>query len=212
MWLKMIFKKTKSKNLKFFIVGIMAVIMFSSFVSAFGVGFQNTRLSLNPGQTIDSAFSLQNHKDGEGDLIIEVILEEGGEYLTFTEGTQFNVPTKTSVPAPVRISVPVDAKIGEVYTLKVLFRSVSGGVEEVDGEGTSIGLLLSQRRNIEIEVVPEEIVEPELPAPEEGLGTIWWVLGIVVVIIVIVVIYFLVKGKGDNSVNMPVKGGKVVQR
>lgn len=174
----------------FVLIGFMLIIISGILVSGFGVGFESNKLKLYPGEVLDSSFILQNYQDNAGVLNIEVNIEEGTDYMSLTNGNVFEVPVQSSIIAPVKVSVPQDAKIGDVYKVKVLFRASGGEAEKESGKNTAVGFLFSQRRNIDIEVVPKPApAEPEAPASQPtstaNNAVWWWILGIVVLIIII---------------------------
>lgn len=193
-------KKIKIRKLNFFVAWFIFVILSSIIlVSAFGVGFIGNKLNMYPGQVLEDTFSLQNTEEGADNLVIEAQIEEGDEYISFIGENEFEIPEGGNAAVPVRISVPGDANIGDVYTFTLLFKVISG-LEDVETEGTSIGFAMSQRKTIEIEVISEEEPPEELPAPsEEQIGIGWIILGILIVIIIVVLIYFVVKEKKGTS-------------
>ena len=197
---KMEFKKIskKEKGLSFLVVGILMVVGLSTFVSAFALGFAN-KISLYPGESTDTSFSLQNVIEPTADLVLGVVVEEGSEYVSFTEGTQFNVPEGESVRAKVRVSVPETASVGDIYTVTVVFGTVSS--ESIGDEGT-IQFTTFHRKSFEIEVMAEPALEIEEPAAGEGLGAGMWILIIVIIVVVIVVIVLVVKKKKNASIGV----------
>ena len=184
---KKIFKS--EKGLKFLITFSLMIVLLTSFVSAFTIGGPG-KVALNPGQSTDTGFSLQNGF-GTEDIIVEGVITEGSEYASFTEGTRFIVPAGSKVPARIRVSVPANADVGDVYPISLSFNTVSGG--DTDGGTIDFSKGYSTSFNVEVTPIP---VEPgqEVPAAE-GISMIWWILGILVVIIVIVVIWISVKNK-----------------
>lgn len=202
----MTYRIIKNKKLNFFLVGVMLIVFLSVFVNAFSVGFRGSRLGLTPGQTLETAFSLDSSE--ENDATIQITVEEGAEYITFTQGTSFNLPAGENVAVPVRISVPQDANIGDVYTIKVLFKSV-GGEGTSAGEGTNIGFVFNHRKTIGIEVI-EELVRGEQPAPPKETGLLW-IIGLGAVIVIIVIVVLLMKSKQGGAAGVaakPKKAGK----
>ena len=143
-------KKIKIKGLQFLLAGVVFIFVLSTFVSAFSVGFESTELRLYPGEVHNSAFSLQNYGTEASDITVEATVEEGGEYMTFPGGTRFDVPANNNIAAPVRIRIPENAKIGDSYPVKVLFKVVSGDVGggESGGQGTTVSFAFNYRRDI----------------------------------------------------------------
>lgn len=193
------------------LAGIILMIFSTVVVSAFGVGFENKRIKMFPGEERDYSFILQNYKDGVGTLTIEATIEEGSEYLTFLDRTQFEVPSQTSVLVPVKVSVPASSKVGDVHEMSVLFRTIAGSESssDVDSEATTIGMVFSNQRTIEIEVVPK----PSLATVGENVsGTqttssafsalMWVFVGIIVLIVVVLIILLVMRKKENNRAGM----------
>lgn len=189
------FKKIKNKNLRFLLVGVIVIFMLGNFVSAFAVGFESTELRLYPGQVHDSAFSLQNYGTDVNDITVEAVTEEGEDYITFTEGARFDVRANTNVAAPVRISIPENARVGDNYPIKVLFRVISGdaGGNEA-GEGTSVSFAFSYSRTINLVVVQRPEEKPAAAAERASVfSNIWF--WIIIIIIVIIILWLVTKAK-----------------
>jgi len=192
--------KTTKKILNLVLFGIM-IMCLSSFVSAFGVGFPGSKLSLVPGQDFEGAFGLQNT---EGvDLVINISVEKGAEYITFLEGTVFNLPKEGNIAVPVKIDVPENAEVGSKYVIEVLFRVVAG-LENKEGEGGMIGFAMGQSRIIEVEIIEQPKAEgeaTETPAPIGNfvIGAGWIILVVILVIAIIFVGYLVIKNKKKKS-------------
>jgi hypothetical protein len=180
------------------------VLMISSFVGAFGVAFDNNVEEMFPGQKLEKNIVIQNYNEGEGggDITVEVVVEEGSQYMTLDGESRYLVPWQTSTKVPITLKVPDGADIGDQFEVNVLFRAVDSTTATDEGEGTSVGFLFSQRRNIKINVVPEPVVEEDIapapsapaPAPESGgIGGIMFVLMLLVVIAVIVIVIVVAK-------------------
>lgn len=191
------FKKIKNKNSQFLLVGVVVIFMLGNFVSAFAVGFESTELRLYPGEVHNTAFSLQNYGTDVSDITVEAVIEEGEGYITFTEGTTFEIPANSNAAAPVKFTIPENAGVGENYPVKVLFRIISGDASGDEAEGTSVSFAFSYSRTINLLVVPEpvSVTEPET-AERPAVGAQVWVWILVVIIIIIIVWIILRKKKG----------------
>ena len=184
-------KEMKNNRLKFLLIGFLLIIMSGVLVSAFTVGFESNQLYLTPGEVYDSTFSLQNYGADSVDVTVEAVVKEGSEYVSFAQGNTFEVLGKGGLTVPVTFTVPEDAKIGDDYLIKILFKSVAGGsAEGVGVGGASVGFVVNRERDISIEVVPK-------PGEEEGISTMWIILGIIAVLILIAIIWFVVKSKKE---------------
>ncbi len=191
--------KIKMKIVNLLIIGLLAFVMISVFVSAFGVGFRGSKLNLHPGEVLDTSFSLQNNDVGTGTITIEAVVEEGGDYVAFVgESNKFNIPEGGNVEAPVRISIPENSRVGDLYKVKVLFRqlnSISGN----EGGGTNVGFAFNQRNSFDIEVIEKAPVKGEQPpsASEEKTtaGSTAWIWVLVGIVIVVIIVWLILRKK-----------------
>lgn len=191
-------KKIKIKSLQFLIAGAVFIFMLSASVSAFAVGFESNELRLYPGEVYDSAFSLQNYGINSSDITVEATVEEGGEYITFTEGNRFDVLANNNAAAPIKIKIPTNARVGDSYPVKILFNVISGDVggSGVEAGGTSVGFAFSYRREITLKIVPEVTEEKPTTAETPVKETKAWVwVGLVVIILIGLGLWWLVKKK-----------------
>ncbi|MBS3088252.1 hypothetical protein J4402_00575 [Candidatus Pacearchaeota archaeon] len=188
------FKTIKINNLQFLLSGIVFIFL-SAAVSAFAVGFQSDNLQLLPGEVYDSAFSLQNYGSGCTDITVEATLEEGGEYVTFPEGNRFDVSANSNAAVPIQIKIPTNAKVGDSYPVKILFKVVSGNVggNEVESGGTSVAFAFSYRREINLNVVKAQPEETEKTKP--GISAIAVILSLAIIAVIIIILWLVIKSK-----------------
>ena len=190
-------KIIKSKNVWSIFLVFTMLILLSSFVSAnFGVGSPVSEL-LYPGQSIESALSVQNTLDDAKDLIVAGEILEGGDYVSFiNDVSNIMVPAGEIVVVPIKISVPQDAKIGDIYDIKVLFKGISGGS---GGEGGTIEFKFNVGKSFKVVVIekPQPPAEkPVTPTPSKFvIGTGWIILVILVIIAIVAVILLKAKKK-----------------
>ncbi len=163
------------------LIGVIVLISFAS--AGFAIGFPY-KIELNRGESYEGGFSLQNVLPPTEDTTVEIIVDEGEEYISFPEGKTVNIAANEIKNVPVKITLPEDADGGDVYKAKILFRPVSGGVQ---GGGT-VSLRLSVGRAFDIEVIGET-------KAERLAKTASVILLIVAVILVIVLIKVLNKKK-----------------
>jgi uncharacterized membrane protein len=191
--------KNKIIGLKVLMVGMLMIVVLSTVGSAlFGVSHSGSEMSLYPGEISDSVIILDNFGDDALDIVVEVTVEEGGEYLSLLEGNIFEVSARSSANVPVRFSVPSSARIGDNFDVKVLFSVVGGTSEgEEEGEGTTIAFSVSPRILFDIEVreKPIEVVEPTTIT---GFGTATWIMIIVLAVVIIMLIVWMMKRKGSE--------------
>lgn len=126
-------------------------IMLSNFASAgFAVGFPH-KIELKNGESYDGSFQLQNVIPPVEQITVEIIVEQGEEYVSFPEGTTIQLTANEIKNVPVKISVPENANGGDVYNTKIIFKPISGGAQE---NGT-VNFRLSVGRSFDIEVIKE---------------------------------------------------------
>lgn len=199
--LKMINKNNVKKiRINLLVVTSLMVVLLISFVSAFSVAFDSSKLQLSLGEEFESTFSLQNYGNSE-DITVELTVEEGGDYISLSEGLQYDIKSESSAGVPVKFTVPETANIGDSFPVTILFKVISGAVGSEGGAGT-VGFVINRRRTIEIEVVPK----PGEEAPKSNL--IWYIL--TGIIIVVIIIWFIVKKRKQDSVSAKSKAVKPV--
>ena len=179
------------KTANLLIAGLLVLVIISSFTSAFGVGFRGSKFNLHPGDVLDTSFSLQNNDVGTGTITIEVVVEEGGDYVALVGGSsRFDVPEGGNVEVPVRISVPGNARVGDLYKVKVLFRQLNSIVGN-EGGGTNVGFAFNQRNSFDIQVV--ESIEKGAPEKESIAANI--LLWLVIIIVIVIIVWLILKKK-----------------
>jgi hypothetical protein len=200
-------KKEKMKLLNLVVVSAMFVVFASFVVSAFGVSMTSSTFELQPGESIETTFTLDNYRDDATDVVVEMVVEEGEEYLALTgEATSFNLAKDSSVNIPVSVSVSQDSIVGDVFDVKVLFRPISGGSEGVEGDGTTIGFVMSQRKSISVAVVaPPAVAEESTPVAEkpQPSGSNIWIWAITGALIVVVIVVMVKRGRGGGAPREP---------
>jgi hypothetical protein len=185
--------KEKMKNCKksrvlmtFLVAGVFAV-WFSILVGAISIGSPGA-VNLEPGSSSETSFSILNKGESAEDVVVEVVVEEGSEYITFLDGTTFDVPAGQVASVPTRISVPASANVGDQYKVTIVFVPLEGGE---GSEGGTVDLTFGFKSSFNVNVVEkiteEGVVGEESVEEGEGVGTgiLWWILGLVVLILII---------------------------
>ncbi len=124
--------KTKNK-LAFIGIFLLAVILISASVSAFGVSspyWEGNPLQMSKGETKTVYLNLQNMV-GDEDVTVKAKVIEGSEIVSIKEDT-FVIKAKTSdTLVPVKITLPNDAEVGSIEKVKIEFKTISkdkGGI------------------------------------------------------------------------------------
>lgn len=192
--------KIEIKSLYFILIGIIFIFLLSTFVRAFSVGFESTELRLYPGESYGSAFSLQNYGTEASDITVDAVVEEGEGYISFPQGTRFDVGANNNAAAPIEIKIPENANVGDSYPVKILFNVISGNVGggESGGQGTTVSFAFSYRREINLKVI-EKPSEP-IPTPTEettkaSAGSTAWIWVLVGIVIVVIVVWLILRKK-----------------
>jgi len=155
-----------------------------------GVGFKNV-ISASPGEIVNEFIRLQNLAEGNPDLEYTGKITSGGEIISFVEGSEYSVPNGEIVDAPIRVSVPSDARIGQVYTINMVFKSIPVSADKTSGNAVQF------TKTVGISFDVEVVEAPTPPAPTGiGGGTIGLIIGI---IIIIVIIWYVLKKRGESS-------------
>lgn len=172
---------------------LIVIILTSSFVSAFGVGsayYKENPLKISAGETKEIIFNLQNGP-GPQDITAKPSITKGAEILELIDSENVLVSVGGAVDIKVKVNIPNDAKIGEVYPVEVTFTTVST-------EAGAFGLVSSVSRNFDVIIVPtpEEISREEARLAEQKPIPLWIIgLIILIAILIILVIWFILKKK-----------------
>ena len=142
----------KNKKIVVMIYFILLVsVLFSIKVSAgFALGFPY-EIKGNPGETHRETISLQNKIEPISDITIEIVIKEGGEYLSFPEGKIIEISANETKNIPLDIIIPANSKPGQSFDVSLQFKQVGGGSQS---QGT-IGLSLAISKDFKIKVEGE---------------------------------------------------------
>lgn len=105
-----------------FFIFIVLTFKSSATVGVTSFYYENNPLMVHPGETKEIMFTLQNH-GGDADAIVRVELAAGSEIAKLTdEGLEYVVPLDSdSIPVPMRITIPNDAKPGDEWSVGASF-------------------------------------------------------------------------------------------
>ena len=171
--------KMKTKDI-FLIIVPLLLILLSINVYAFGVTsfyWDKKPLYLNPGESREiQAFGLQNMV-GEKDMTISVEQVSGLEIAEIIDKSlNYKIPYGSKdVYINMRVTIPSDAKIGQVYSVGLRFRESAGekqgeSVQTVGGMSNSIEVVVGKRIE-QPETVIEEVQAPKEEQPLENIIT-----------------------------------------
>ena len=199
-------EKMKTKNI-FLIIVPLLLILLSFNAYAFGVTafyWDKKPLYLNPGESREiQAFGLQNMV-GEKDMTINVEQISGSEIAEITDKSlYYNVPYGSKdVYIGMMVTIPPDAKIGQVYSVGLRFKESAGekqgeSVQTVGGMTNSIEVVVGKR--IETSQIITE--EPKMPIKEEQPQTTlpkplkesYYITALLILITILVIIIIFIK-------------------
>lgn len=164
----------------------LAVLLISS-VFAAGVTTPYWKGTLSSGESIIIYFGLQNGI-GDSNLTLRASVSRGSEIASLVDSdTDYLVPLgKEEIKVPVKIQIPADAKIGEMYKITISFRTVESG----EGQPLALGQAFDSSTEVTvIEKVPSE----------KNNNFIWIVSLAILILLIIVIIYYLKKRNGSNQ-------------
>jgi hypothetical protein len=173
---------------------LIVIILLTSFISAFGVGaayYKENPLKISAGETKEIKFNLQNGP-GPDNIIARPNIIKGSEILELINPQDISVPVGSSIDVLARVTIPNDAKIGDVYPVEITFTTVTEGSSGNFGLGGSVG------REFDVIIVPtaEEIAREEARLAEQKPIASWIIyLTIIIVILIILIIWIILKKK-----------------
>ena len=191
--------KINKKTSSLFILG---VILFSSInlISAFAISapfMENKEIYIQPGQTVNLQFNIQNGGGATSDITVQVGITEGSEIIEITDANDiYAIPAGLDANSNVRITIPADDSIGKNYSVKLSFNIIVGDVGGAFAFGSSIGQRFTVIVGEKPGSIPAEITEDKeeisLQPSDLDLGnTTRIIIAIVLIIIVIGIIYYL---------------------
>lgn len=156
-------------------------IMLVSTVSAIGVSssyWGDNPLTMLKGETKTITLNLENTL-GTKDETISATVTDGAAIASITQGTYLVKAGQSGVPVQVRISIPMDAEVGD--TIKVTF-----AFNTIAPQGTGvISVATGVSKSFDVVVVEKE---------GKGLSTAW-IVAIVVVVVILAWMIFAGKKK-----------------
>lgn len=164
-------------------ISLVFILLLSSYVMAFGVGsayHKDHPLELSIGETKEIIFNLQNPV-GE-DTMVKPSITKGSEILELIDPSDISVPVGASIDVKVKVSIPLNAKIGDIYPVEISFTTITESESGSFGFGSSVG------RNFDVIVIPtaEEIAKLAKEVSETKTFSLLIVIAIVILIIIII--------------------------
>jgi hypothetical protein len=180
------------KSINKVITGMFALVLLSSLASAAGVtafywtGENERPLYLQPGETKDIIFELQNMV-GSDEISFKVQIIKGSEFIKLLDSNEvYEVPAQTqNIPVKVRVTMPSSAVPGDRHNIGLSFTAVNP-----NARGFSLGSAFDKYFDI---VVPTE----KAPIVEENTdsNSKTYIYLILAIIILSIIIWFVRRNK-----------------
>jgi len=172
---------------------LMASLMLAVLsVSVAGVGiatpyWKENPLVMQPGELKDVSLNLQNMV-GDEEITLRAVLAEGSEIATITDSSlDYVLPAKSAdTNVHLRIEIPNDARVGDVYKLRFSFTTVTPG----ESGALTLGLSIDKSFDVIIGEVREP-AERERPA----FGSTGYTLAVILIAIAVLIWWWLSQGK-----------------
>jgi len=173
---------------KYITTASLLIILLCSFVSAFGTSYIFERpLQLYPGQTRNIYVTLQNNGE-QGDITAKAEITQDFNIAEITDNTDtYLVPYQVSVQVNLSFTAPKDAKIGDIYRIKLRF--IPQSTEE-----QGMGLVFATGSNIDVLIIEEPKPQQEEEVAE-GASNFMFLLFIGLMIVIAAVILIILVSK-----------------
>jgi hypothetical protein len=181
-------------NKKYFKIGIFVMfsLLFINSISSFGVGsayHKDHPLEISPGESKEIIFNLQNMA-GSSDVMVESTIEGNEEIIKLINNEKVFIPLGKEENIIAKVTIPFDAKIGDVYPIKLTFTTVTESDSGSFGFGSSVG------RSFEIIVVPTLEEKARLEEKKKQIKFfIPYLLGVIILLAIVIIIWFIKKKK-----------------
>jgi LPXTG-motif cell wall-anchored protein len=199
-------------KLKFGVIFLVVTLFLAGLTTA--IGFKKVILA-EPGQTIEEFIRLQNLAPDEPSLRFTGTITGGGEIVSFIDGNEFDVANGEIIDAPLLVTVPSGAVVGQEYTINMVFRSVPISAEDDVPGDNAIQFTRTVGISFDVRVVAEPIAPPTPPAPatggEESSNSIIWIIALAVVILLLIIIIVVIK-KMKKDTGSPVQSAMTMEK
>ncbi|MBW6442742.1 hypothetical protein K0A97_03115 [Patescibacteria group bacterium] len=182
-------KKKFNRNEILFALSGLLLIALIPLITSTGVSspyWRTNPIKLSPGESTIVTLELQNMV-GEEDVTLRASVNEANVIVSLMDqNTDYLVPFGSSdIPVRIKIEVPSNAKVGDIYQVPILFQEVS------PGEGGMIKMASAISKTLPVQVVDTE--ESVLYGEEaEKKNYAPFILGILIIgVLVGVIIYTL---------------------
>lgn len=151
-------------------------------------------LTMNPGESIDLVYDIQNMV-GEDDVTIKVEITEGKEIASLTALDIYPVKIKDGISVPFKVSIPKDTPLGTKYKVTASFYSVSNDINKPVQLSTkvikSFEVFIGQEKKAN-EPATQEVSGQQVKESKPGSSSSTM---IIIVILVILLVWFLLRKK-----------------
>src|SRR3989344_5269782 len=115
---------------KEFFLAVLSIILVSTGILAFAVSSQyynGNPLYLQPGESMEMFFTLQNLASEEG-VRLQAAITEGENIIEVTDSSDiYNVPSGEKTKVNFIVTAPADAKKGDSFPITIMFGTITSG-------------------------------------------------------------------------------------
>jgi uncharacterized membrane protein len=177
------------------IAGIFVMIILASeLVASFAVSsayWEENPLVLPAGETKDIKLILQNLASPD-EINLKASIDRGSEVIGLADPSDiYLVPGGEKKDVNLRVAIPIDAKVGDIYPVRMVFTTVAPGA----AGGFVFGSSIEKSFNVVVGAAPGTIT-PSYTLKEKSLT---WILVIVIIIVAAVIIWRLLKRKKQEK-------------
>ena len=173
----------KNKNLIVLCSFLLVFTFMINFSSAFAVSskyWEENPLTIYPGETKDFFVILQNLA-GDSNISVQGFVTEGEDIVHFIDGSLvYEVPLGSKLQVNLRVSVPEDTLINDLYTVKIEFKTIENPESGQFGFGAGV-----ERE------IPILVVAPEKPI--RNFADYQWIVYVVIIVMLALILFFVVK-------------------
>jgi len=174
-------------------LSIIAILVLISFVNAIGMSgdyHSGNPLKVGPGESIEAAFGRFQNPDNIS-ITLKIEISEGGDIATLIGDNlnSFVIPAgNLNTPLNVKVSIPEGVSEGTNYTVTIKYTDITD-------KGGSGMITMAEAKTSSIPILVEKTpIEPPV-TPEKPLGSIAWVVIVLVLAVIIAIVAYLLLRK-----------------
>jgi len=175
------------------IMGVSIIMMLLCSVSAFGISspyWEGSPMTPHAGSTQNVQLTLQNMV-GDTDITARVVLINGSEIATITdENKDYFIPLgKSDVPINIKITIPEDAKDGDMYNVKLSVTTLA-----TENEG-ALGISSSIEKSFDVIIISDKKQSLWQNVADKSSPIVYYLIGGIAIVIIG---FFLLRKNKEN--------------